>query len=79
MNSNDKEIAGDCNGQNNGSKADSNDYPCMTYECLEEPCHTTNVSNFEILLEQLKNAQDDAQVCQYLEDLVILLGIHKVY
>ena len=78
MNANDKEFAG-CNDQNNGFKTESNNYPRKIEECFEASCHTTNIDNFEILLEKLKNAQDDAQVCQFLEDLVILLANHKVY
>ena len=78
VNSNDKGFVG-CSDQNNGFKTESNNYPRKIEECFEASCHTPNADNFEILLEQLKNAQEDAQVCQFLEDLVILLGNHKVY
>ena len=78
MNSNDKGFVG-CSDQNNGFKTESNNYQRKTEECFEVSCHSNIADNFEILLEQLKIAQDDAQVCQFLEDLVILLGNHKVY
>ena len=37
-----------------------------------------NTDNIELLLEQLRNAQDDLEVCQYLEMLVRLLSNQKV-
>ena len=37
-----------------------------------------NTDSIEILLEQLRNAQDDTQVCQYLEALITLLSNQKV-
>ena len=36
------------------------------------------IRNVEILLEQLKNAQDDTKVFRYLEALVLLLSNQKV-
>ena len=44
----------------------------------KEPNVTSNTDNIEILLEQLRNAQDDSEVCQYLEALVGLLSNQKV-
>ena len=40
--------------------------------------NNVNTDSIEILLEQLRNAQDDTQVCQYLEALVTLLSNQKV-
>ena len=37
-----------------------------------------NTDNIEILFEQLRNAQDDVEVCQFLEALVGILSNQKV-
>ena len=50
-----------------------------TANCYAKDHHVNgNTDNIELLLEQLRNAQDDLEVCQYLEILVRLLSNQKV-
>ena len=41
-------------------------------------CENDGLNNIEMLLEQLRNAQDDAEVSHCLENLVTLLSNQKV-
>ena len=44
----------------------------------KDPYVNGNADNLEILLEQLRNAQDDIETCKYLEAVVGLLNNQKV-
>ena len=45
---------------------------------MKDPYVNGNADSLEILLEQLRNAQDDIEACQYLEAVVRLLDNQKV-
>ena len=45
---------------------------------IKENYSNENTDNIEILFEQLRNAQDDVEVCQFLEALVGILSNQKV-
>ena len=48
-------------------------------DIIDDSGSTNNIqNNMEIILEKLKNAQDDVEVCQCMEDLAKYITIQKV-
>ena len=68
----------DNNVQQNGEEKESSMGWHITNGHVRDPYVNGNADNLEILLEQLRNAQDDMEACQYLEAVVGLQSIQKV-
>ena len=77
INSKDEEVRY-VNGQQHDEEKESSMGWHVANGYAKENYTNENTDNIEILLEQLRNAQDDVEVCQFLEALVGLLSNQKV-